>query len=122
VLAPVVEAWIARHLELEPWQRDLVRGLMQYEGARLKFVTYRNGMAVTEASKAGESWIALETSADFPALVRTLISGDTLDRSLLSDGAVLVTHEGRDAFAAYQLTTEQLATRRNEWFSSPQST
>jgi hypothetical protein len=106
VLEPLMASWIESMNLLEGWQRELLRGLMRYEAARLKFVTYRRGDAVPEAAAAGENWIQLDTNVDFVRLASLLASGGALDRSLLSGGGVLITHEGGDAFHAHLMAGE----------------
>jgi len=124
VLEPLLRRWVEKLGVLQEWQRQLVYGLMRYEAARLQFITERRGDAVSDAFASGDDWIALDTTADFVCLARLLSTGEALDPVLLQDGGVLVTHEGGDQFAAYQLSLEQRASmagasRTSTGFVSP---
>lgn len=101
LLRPFLEEWVTAHPDLEPWERELARGIMAYEEHRLRFV---NGADVTMddgIAALGNHWSAFFSNVDVAAVFDAVQTDQPLTASLVQNSAVVLVRHEPNSYRAY---------------------
>ena len=108
LLRSFLEEWIAGHPDVEPWQRELVRGIMAYEEHRLMFVNgaveARDGMAAS-----GDHWGAFISSVDIAAVFDAVQDEQPFTPALVEESAVVLVRGEMNSYRAYATDVSRVA-------------
>ncbi len=106
-LRPLLDTWFLKHVKLDSWQSEILRGLIDYEAHRLHFV---NGdITVMDAAlTSGENWAAFALTVDLVALLERMRSHVQLTSELLRAGIIVLVRKGQASFEAYLIVNSLL--------------
>ena len=100
VLRPFLERWFDAHSALENWQRELLRGVMNYEEARLRFVN-SDPVMLGGAEASGENWAAFVSNVDVEAVFEAIHNRAPLTPEHVRRTAVVLVCYGSNSYRAY---------------------
>jgi radical SAM superfamily enzyme YgiQ (UPF0313 family) len=101
-LRPVLERWVERQRDLDGWRAEIVRGLLDYESIRLRFVCGDPSLP-EGALTSGDCWVAIEATIDIARVLERLGSGRELTPELLASVLVIFVRRANGSFVAYTL-------------------
>jgi radical SAM superfamily enzyme YgiQ (UPF0313 family) len=107
LLRPFIEEWIANYSWGEPWHKNLLRGVIEYEDYRLKFVNNQS-LSDKDAKVVEDNCAAFVSNVDIAALFDAMQAGTTLTGTLVTESAIVLFRSEVNTYQAYMTDTLHL--------------
>jgi hypothetical protein len=107
-LRPLLDVWVQKQVQLDSWQAEIVRGLIDYEAHRLHFVS-GDRATINDALTRGENWIAFASTVNLVEALARVRSHEQLTPELLKASIIVLVYRGQASFEAYTVESSLLS-------------